>query len=300
MTDPITNKFLEKVSNKPILLAGPTASGKSKLAMSLAIKLERQIVNADSLQVYSNWRILTARPTTEDEAMVQHHLYGHKAPNDEYSVGHWLRELSGILNTNKNLIIVGGTGLYFTALTEGLVNIPKISNKVKYTSKKKLNDNGIASLLKDLDNETLENIDIKNPMRVARAWEVFHETGKSLKRWHSETEPAILPINECHPIVINPGKAYLDKKIRLRFEHMIKMGALDEAKKNLVNWNKNSLASKAIGASELVSHLKGELSLHQAIEQASINTRRYAKRQKTWIKARMAKWEDITNGQNLT
>ena len=295
MTDPITDNFLHKVSNKPILLVGPTASGKSKLAMSLAIKLKMHIVNADSVQVYSNWRILTARPTSEDEKIIQHHLYGHKAPDEKYSVGHWLRELSEILKTNKNLIIVGGTGLYFTALTEGLVNIPKISNKVKNMSKKKLNDNGIAGLLQDLDNETLENIDIKNPMRVVRAWEVFHETGKSLKRWQSETDPAILPISECHPLVINPGKADLDKKIRLRFEQMIKMGALDEAKKNLVNWNENSLASKAIGASELIAHLKGELSINQAIENASISTRQYAKRQKTWIKTRMTDWDDITD-----
>ena len=206
-----------------------------------------------------------------------------------------MRELSGILNTNKNIIIVGGTGLYFTALTEGLVNIPKISNKVKSLSKKKLNDSGVASLLKDLDMETLENIDTKNPMRVARAWEVFQQTGKSLKRWHIETEPAILPISECHPLVINPVKADLNKKIRLRFEQMIKMGALDEAKKNLVHWNENSLASKAIGASELIAHLKGELSINQAIENASIATRQYAKRQKTWIKTRMADWDDITD-----
>ena len=295
MSDPITDNFLQEVSNKPILLAGPTASGKSKLAMSLAIKLKRHIVNADSLQVYSNWRILTARPTAEDEEIIQHHLYGHKTPDEEYSVGHWLRELSEILKNNKKLIIVGGTGLYFTALTEGLVNIPKISNKVKNMSKKKLNDNGIASLLKDLDNETLENIDNNNPMRVTRAWEVFHETGKSLKKWQTETEPAILPKSECHPLVINPGKADLDEKIRLRFEQMIKMGAMNEAKKNLRNWNENLITSKALGASELISYLKGELSINQAIENASIATRQYAKRQKTWIKARMADWHDITD-----
>ena len=295
MSDPITDNFLQEVSNKPILLAGPTASGKSKLAMSLAIKLKRHIVNADSLQVYSNWRILTARPTAEDEEIIQHHLYGHKTPDEEYSVGHWLRELSEILKNNKKLIIVGGTGLYFTALTEGLVNIPKISNKVKNMSKKKLNDNGIASLLKDLDNETLENIDNNNPMRVTRAWEVFHETGKSLKKWQTETEPAILPKSECHPLVINPGKADLDEKIRLRFEQMIKMGAMNEAKKNLRNWNENLITNKALGASELISYLKGELSINQAIENASIATRQYAKRQKTWIKARMADWRDITD-----
>ena len=295
MSDPITDNFLQEVSNKPILLAGPTASGKSKLAMSLAIKLKRHIVNADSLQVYSNWRILTARPTAEDEEIIQHHLYGHKTPDEEYSVGHWLRELSEILKNNKKLIIVGGTGLYFTALTEGLVNIPKISNKVKNMSKKKLNDNGIASLLKDLDNETLENIDNNNPMRVTRAWEVFHETGKSLKKWQSETEPAILPKSECHPLVINPGKADLDEKIRLRFEQMIKMGAMNEAKKNLRNWNENLITNKALGASELIAYLKGELSINQAIENASIATRQYAKRQKTWIKTRMIDWDDITD-----
>jgi len=295
MTLMISDRFLKNIGEKPILLVGPTASGKSKIAMSLAIKLGRHIVNADSLQVYSNWRILTARPTIKDEEIIPHHLYGHKAPDEEYSVGHWLRDLSNILSTNKKVIIVGGTGLYFSALTEGLANIPKISSKVKNMRKKKLNENGIAGLLQDLDKDTFENLDIKNPMRVVRAWEVFHETGKSLKKWQSETEPAILPISECHPLVINPDKADLDKKIRLRFEQMIKMGALDETKKNLVSWNESSLASKAIGASELIAYLKGELSINQAIENASIATRQYAKRQKTWIKTRMTDWDDITD-----
>ena len=262
--------------------------------MSLAIKLGRHIVNADSLQVYSNWRILTARPTIKDEEIIPHHLYGHKAPDEEYSVGHWLRDLSNILTTNKKVIIVGGTGLYFSALTGGLANIPKISDETKIISKKRFLKYGIQDLLKDLDKETLESIDINNQMRVIRAWEVLKETGKSLNKWQSKTGSPILPLTKCQPLVINPDKNELDKKIKMRFEEMVKMGALDEARKNLDMWNQDIIASKAIGASELISYLKNEISLDEAITNASIATRQYAKRQRTWIKARMKQWDDVT------
>ena len=294
MTLMISDRFVKNIGEKPILLVGPTASGKSKIAMSLAIKLGRHIVNADSLQVYSNWRILTARPTIKDEEIIPHHLYGHKAPNEEYSVGHWLRELSNILSTNKKVIIVGGTGLYFSALTEGLANIPKISEETKIIGKKRLLTYGIQNLLKDLDKETIESIDINNQMRVIRAWEVFKETGKSLKKWQNKTGTPILPLIKCQPLVINPNKNDLDKKIRARFKEMIKMGALDEARKNLDMWNQGLIASKAIGASELISYLKNEITLEEAITTASIATRQYAKRQRTWIKARMKQWNDVT------
>ena len=294
MTLMISDRFLKNIGEKPILLVGPTASGKSKIAMSLAIKLGRHIVNADSLQVYSNWRILTARPTIKDEEIIPHHLYGHKAPDEEYSVGHWLRDLSNILTTNKKVIIVGGTGLYFSALTEGLANIPKISDETKIICEKRLLEYGIQDLLKDLDKETLESIDINNQMRVIRAWEVLKETGKSLNKWQSKTGSPILPLNKCQPLVINPDKNDLDKKIKMRFEEMVKMGALDEARKNLDMWNQDIIASKAIGASELISFLKNEISLDEAITNASIATRQYAKRQRTWIKARMKQWDDVT------
>ena len=290
----IPDRFLKNIGEKPILLVGPTASGKSKIAMSLAVKLGRHIVNADSLQVYSNWRILTARPTIEDEEIIPHHLYGHKAPDEEYSVGHWLRDLSNILTTNKKVIIVGGTGLYFSALTGGLANIPKISDETKIISKKRFLKYGIQDLLKDLDKETLESIDINNQMRVIRAWEVLKETGKSLNKWQSKTGSPILPLTKCQPLVINPDKNDLDKKIKMRFEEMVKMGALDEARKNLDMWNQDIIASKAIGASELISYLKNEISLDEAITNASIATRQYAKRQRTWIKARMKQWSDVT------
>ena len=294
MTFMISDKFLKQIGEKPILLVGPTASGKSKIAMSLATKLGRHIVNADSLQVYSNWRILTARPTIKDEEIIPHQLYGHKTADEEYSVGHWLRDISNILRTNRKVIIVGGTGLYFSALTEGLANIPKISDKTKIIGKKKLMDYGVQGLIEDLDKKTLESIDIKNQMRVIRAWEVLKETGKSLKKWQSKTGTPILPLTKCQPLVINPDKNDLDKKIRVRFKDMIKMGALDEARKNLDMWNQGLIASKAIGASELISYLKNEITLEEAITTASIATRQYAKRQRTWIKARMKQWNDVT------
>ena len=290
----ISDRFLKNIGEKPILLVGPTASGKSKIAMSLAIKLGRHIVNADSLQVYSNWRILTARPTIKDEEIIPHHLYGHKAPDEEYSVGHWLRDLSNILSTNKKVIIVGGTGLYFSALTEGLANIPKISDETKTIGRKRLLKYGVQDLLKDLDKETLDSIDINNQMRVIRAWEVLKETGKSLKKWQNKTGTPILPLIKCQPLVINPNKNDLDKKIRVRFKEMIKMGALDEVRENLDMWNEGLTATKAIGASELISYLKNEISLNEAITTASIATRQYAKRQRTWIKARMKQWNDVT------
>mgnify|MGYP001180166533 CR=1 FL=1 len=293
MTLAISERFVKKVGERPILLVGPTASGKSKIAMSLAIKLERHIINADALQVYSNWRILTARPTIKDEEIIPHQLYGHKTADEEYSVGHWLRDISNILTTNRKVIIVGGTGLYFSALTEGLVNIPKISDKTKTIGKKKLIDRGIQGLIEDLDKKTLESIDIKNQMRVIRAWEVLKETGKSLKTWQSETKAPILPLAECQSLVINPEKNELEKKIRIRLEKMIEMGVLNEVKKNLDTFNKSKIASKAIGASELISYLKNEVSLDEAITNASIATRQYAKRQRTWIKARMKQWGDV-------
>ena len=290
----ISDRLKKKIEEKPILLVGPTASGKSKIAMSLAMKLDRHIVNADSLQVYSNWRILTARPTIKDEQIIPHHLYGHKAADEEYSVGHWLRELSNILKTNKKIIIVGGTGLYFSALTEGLANIPEISDETKIICKKRLLAYGIQDLVDDLDKETRESIDIKNQMRVIRAWEVLRETGKPLKKWQSETGTPILPLTKCHPLFINPDKNDLDKKIRARFIQMVKIGALDEVRKNLDMWSTSVIASKAIGASELSSYLKNEVSLDQAITNASIATRQYAKKQRTWIRARMKQWDNIT------
>lgn len=290
----LTNTFLQQVENKPILMVGPTASGKSKLALFLAQKLGRVIINADAIQIYKNWRILTARPSLKDEQIVEHYLYGHKEPKTVYSVGHWLREIKDVLENHPTPIIVGGTGLYFSALTSGLSDIPEISDDIKQEARQRLLSVGIPALLADLDNATLSKIDIKNPMRVARAWEVAKATGRSLLEWHENIAPSILEKESCTALVINPDKQILNQQIKDRFKRMVQQGAIQEAEQNLPTWEKNMAANKAIGAKELIMHLNGEISLETAIDKATIATRQYAKRQKTWIKAKMADWQDIT------
>lgn len=290
----LTNTFLQQVENKPILMVGPTASGKSKLALFLAQKLGRVIINADAIQIYKNWRILTARPSLKDEQIVEHYLYGHKEPKTVYSVGHWLREIKDVLENHPTPIIVGGTGLYFSALTSGLSDIPEISDDIKQEARQRLLSVGIPALLADLDNATLSKIDIKNPMRVARAWEVAKATGRSLLEWHENIAPSILEKENCTALVINPDKQILNQQIKDRFKRMVQQGAIQEAEQNLPTWEKNMAANKAIGAKELIMHLNGEISLETAIDKATIATRQYAKRQKTWIKAKMADWQDIT------
>ena len=156
----------------PILIAGPTASGKSALAMEIAERFGGAIINADAFQIYSNWRVLTARPSKVDEYKAPHFLYGHIAPDAAYSVGHWLAEITPLLNASPRPIITGGTGLYFQALTKGLANIPSLPPEIRKAAQEEINKKGFEALLSELDAATKSQIDCKNPMRVQRAWEV--------------------------------------------------------------------------------------------------------------------------------
>ncbi|MEH6749846.1 MAG: isopentenyl transferase family protein, partial [Paracoccaceae bacterium] len=187
-------------SNRPVLIAGPTASGKSALALRIAEAQGGVIVNADAIQVFANWRVLTARPSAQDEARVPHLLYGHVAGDAPYSVGHWLREVAPVLRSGPRPIIVGGTGLYFTALTEGLAEIPTLPDHVRPEATARLRAGGIGALLADLDEATLARIDRQNPMRVQRAWEVWHGTGRGLAEWQDATPPPLLPLSDTVPI----------------------------------------------------------------------------------------------------
>ncbi len=277
--------------DQPVLIAGPTASGKSALALEIAAKTGGVIVNADALQVFNGWRILTARPDDVDLAVAAHLLYGHIGFDAPYSVGHWLREIETLIeNPPARLIIVGGTGLYFKALTEGLANIPPTPADIRTTAQTRINTEGFQSLLAELDAETLSRIDIQNPMRVQRAWEVQASTGQSVATWQDNTPPPLMPLSECYPIVFQTDKNWLNARIEKRFEFMLENGALDEAKSMLPHWNPALLSSKAIGAPELIAHLRGEITLDQAREAAIIASRQYAKRQRTWFRARMKKW----------
>lgn len=277
-------------ADKHVLIAGPTASGKSALALEIATKQGGVIVNADALQIYDNWPILSARPSADDESRAPHLLYGHVPGHQAYSVGHWLGEIAPILADHR-AIIVGGTGLYFTALTEGLAEIPATPEAVRAEAMERIKAEGFEALREELDPETLRRIDVLNPMRVQRAWEVLANTGKPIWHWQDETPPPILDHNQCVSLILDADKDWLNNRISQRFNHMMALGALQEAEANLESWDPGAPSAKTIGALELIRHVKGELSRDQVQEQVEILTRQYAKRQRTWFKSRMSAWE---------
>lgn len=278
---------------RPVLIAGPTASGKSALAMELAARDGRVIVNADALQVYGCWRILTARPSLADEAALPHALYGHVGRAETYSVGHWLRDMSGLLD--RPVVIVGGTGLYFSALTEGLADIPPIPPGIRARGDAlRLAD--LPSMVAALDPETAARTDLRNPARVQRAWEVQTATGRGLAAWQADTGAPLLPLAQAEALVLRPTVPWLDARIARRFDAMMDEGALDEARAALPGWDPALPSSRAIGAPELIAYLQGELPLEAAVAAAQLASRRYAKRQRTWFRSRMADWRDIVPG----
>lgn len=286
--------MLENIpSDQPILIAGPTASGKSALALEIAEADGGVIVNADALQVFDAWPILSAQPSAEDKARATHVLYGHLPYDATYSAGAWLRDVRPLLSGKDRPIIIGGTGLYFTALTEGLAEIPPTPADIRNRADQFLAKHGLAAMVNALDEPTRNNIDLQNPARVQRAWEVLHSTGRGIATWQAETPPPLLPLSTCEPLLIDAPKDWLSPRIEARFDIMLDQGALDEARQERVRWNPAHQSSKAIGARELIAHLNGELTLAEAREAAIIATRQYAKRQRTWFKARMKGWKRI-------
>lgn len=277
-------------ADAPVLIAGPTASGKSALALEIAEAQGGVIINADAIQVYENWRILTARPSAEDESRAPHALYGHVARDAAYSVGHWLREVAPFLQGPARPIITGGTGLYFTALTRGLADIPATPPEIRAEADAIVATKGFETLLADLDPETAARIDRQNPMRVQRAWEVLRATGRPLADWQDNTPPPLLPEENCTGILFETDRDWLNARIEKRFSQMLDLGALEEARANLDGWDPTQLSSKAIGAPELIAHLKGQISLDEAALQATIATRQFAKRQRTWFRSKMSAW----------
>ncbi len=275
----------------PILLAGPTASGKSALAMDLAARDGRLIVNADALQVYDCWRVLTARPTPAEEAALPHALYGHVARGAAYSVGHWLREVRPLLD--RPVVIVGGTGLYFAALTEGLAEVPAIPAAIRAEANALRVDGGLAALIAGVDAETASRIDRANPMRVQRAWEVLHATGRGLAAWQDATTAPLLPTTAAEAVVLHPDTDWIDLRIARRFAGMLGRGALDEVRAVQAVWQPGQPWTRAIGAADLMAHLQGSVDLPAATASAILSSRRYAKRQRTWGRSRKTGWQSV-------
>lgn len=276
-------------ADKPVLIAGATASGKSALALQIAKAQGGIIVNADALQVFDGWRILTARPDDSDLAEAEHALYGHVGHDADYSVGHWLRDVKPYLHGAKRPIIVGGTGLNFNALTNGLADIPPTPAAIRAQG----NAMPHEALLQALDPETTSRIDTQNRMRVQRAWEVLHSTGRSMADWQDATPPALLPRDQAICITLDAPKDWLNDRITRRFDQMLAQGALDEARAMRPHWNPAHQSAKAIGAAELIAHLQGELTLEEARDAAIIASRQYAKRQRTWFRSRHKDWDHI-------
>ena len=282
----------------PVLIAGPTASGKSGLALAIAEASGGVVINADALQVYGCWHLLTARPSAAEEARAPHHLYGHVARDAPYSVGHWLREVREILVRGARPIIVGGTGLYFAALTEGLVEMPAIPASVRAEADARRLSGDVAGMIAALDEATRLRVDLANPARVQRAYEVMRATGRGLADWHADTPAPLLPRAACRALVLRPERDWLAARIDARFDLMMAAGALEEARAMAPDFQLNRPADRAIGAPELIAHLRGEMSLEAAVVAAKLASRQYAKRQRTWFRNRMADWEGLALPQD--
>lgn len=292
------DNFARISPDRPVLIAGATASGKSALALEIARAQGGVVVNADALQVWSCWRLLSARPTPEDEAAAPHLLYGHRAPGEEYSVGHWLREAGEILSawkagTGERPIFVGGTGLYFTALTSGLAEIPPTPAHVRAEADARMQAEGPAALLAEIDAETRARIDIRNPVRIQRAWEVMRATGRGLASWQDATPAPLLALSEAEALVLDADRDWLASRIDRRFRIMMEQGALDEVRAVAPFWQPAAPWAKAIGAPELMAYLQGDIGLECAIARAQAASRQYAKRQRTWFRARMRDWNHL-------
>lgn len=272
--------------DRPVLIAGPTASGKSALALAIAERDGGVIVNADALQVYGCWREITARPTPQEEARAPHRLYGHLAHDAPYSVGHWLRDVTPILRGAERPIIIGGTGLYFMALTEGLSAVPEVPSEVRTEA----DAMELAALLEGIDVASRETLDPANRARVQRAWEVQHATGRPLRDWQAETRPPLLPLADAHALHVAPERDWLRDRIAQRFSAMINGGALEEVRAMAPLYDPALPAFRAIGVPELMAHLAGEMSLKEATDRAIIASQQYAKRQRTWFRVRMRDW----------
>ena len=285
-------------AGRAVLIAGPTASGKSALALAVAENLGGVIVNADSMQVYRDLRIITARPTADDEIRAPHELYGFVDAAENYSVGRWCRDVEETLRKigeqGRVPILVGGTGLYFKALTSGLAAVPPIPADIRADVRGRLQQEGAPALhaeLMRLDPATAQRVTANDRSRISRALEVVLATGRALSDWHREGLPPLIDPARAVKVFITCERKELVRRIEVRFDAMIKSTALDEVRRLAERRLDPALpAMKAHGVPWLIRHLNGEISREEAIAGAVMDTRRYAKRQLTWFRNQMKDW----------
>ena len=285
-----------------LLIAGPTASGKSALALRLAERIDGEIVNADALQLYADLRILTARPTPEEEGRAPHHLFGVADGADGWSVGRWLDAavpvLEAIAARGRPAIVVGGTGLYFRALTKGLAEIPAVPAAARQAAAEaweRLGEDAFRRALAERDPAAAARIAPGDRQRLLRAWEVAEATGKALSDWQADTAPP-LGAEQWRAVALEPERKALYARCDARLQAMIEAGALDEVRRLMMReLDPAAPIMKAVGVRELAAHLRGELDLAEAVVLAQQETRRYAKRQMTWFRNQTPDWPRLSS-----
>ena len=289
------------LKSKIILISGPTASGKSNFSIKLAKKINGEIINADSMQVYKELKILSARPNPKDYQKIKHHLYGFHSVKNNFSTGDWLKnvikKIKQVKGRKKIPMLVGGTGLYFKALTDGLVSIPNIPIRYRNNIRdlqKKLGQKKFYQKLLKLDPKSKDKINPTDTQRSIRAYEVKQFTKKSLHEWFENTK-SYFNKDDFFKIYIDYPREDLIQRIHTRAEQMIKIGAIREVKRFIkLKVRKDKSVNKAIGINEIKEYLKKTKDLSDVIEKISIKTRQYAKRQSTWARGHMVSWLKLT------
>jgi tRNA dimethylallyltransferase len=289
-------------SDKTILIAGPTASGKSALALALAERFGGIVINADSMQVYAELRILTARPTPEDEARAPHALYGVVPAREAYSVGRFVRDVDAALadarESGLRPILVGGTGLYFKALLEGLSPVPAVDETVRSFWRGEAERSGteaVHAVLTARDPMMAARLKAADTQRIVRALEVLDSSGKSLAHWQAQPGVPLIDGPNAVRLVLQPDRQTLQARAEARFERMVDAGALEEAAQLAARQLDHTLpAMRAIGVAPMIAAAAGVMRVGEAIEQAQIETRQYIKRQETWLKRNMIAWHSTS------
>jgi tRNA dimethylallyltransferase len=282
-----------------ILIAGPTASGKSALALALAEKLDGEVINADSMQVYRDLRIITARPTPAEQQRAPHRLYGHVDAAENYSTGRWCSDAAAAIavaqTSGRPAIVIGGTGLYFNALTRGIAAVPPIPDAIRKDVRARLTREGAPALHAELaarDPDGAARLRPGDRSRVTRALEVVLATGRSLYDWHDDNKPPIIDLARAVKVFLMPDRAELLKRIDARFDVMMAAGALDEVRALAARGLDPSLpAMKAHGVPWLIRYLKGDMARDEAVEGGKRDTRQYTKRQATWFRNQLPEFE---------
>ncbi|RCL03596.1 MAG: tRNA dimethylallyltransferase [Candidatus Tokpelaia sp. JSC161] len=295
------------MKNDIVLITGPTASGKSKLAVDIARQCDGIIINADSMQVYDVLRLLTSRPSEKEKAGVAHYLYGFVNPRKAFSVGYWLSAVDDLFVSSrligKTCIFIGGSGLYFHALLGGLSSIPHIDAVVREKWRISLEKNGIRelySILLKKDPFLAKRLSSNDSQRIIRALEVLESTGYSITYWQNKPKKPFLDAMSIRKLVLEPTKNEIEERIHTRFELMLANGVIEEVKQlRMMNLNSELPVMKAIGVRELNAYLDGFLGIEEAVEKVKIATRGYAKKQMTWFRHQLdTGWQRLTSADS--